>query len=72
MESLTIPLRVFGAAEPCLFVELSGICIWVAISMAENAKIAMALRMILLLFVFPFCFQLNLCCTHRLILNFIG
>ena len=53
MESLTIPVRVFGIAEasPGLFVDLSGICIWAATSIPDNATLAIAPARVLFVFI---------------------
>jgi hypothetical protein len=60
MESLTIPVSVFGAAEASadLFFSgvLAGICIWAAMSGEENVRNAMVFTTARLVFilVFPF------------------
>lgn len=51
MESLTIPVSVFIATEAWLFAELSGMCIWAAVRMAESVTTANALVMVLDMFI---------------------
>jgi hypothetical protein len=70
MESLTIPVSVFGAAEASadLLVPevLAGICIWAAMSIVENVRNATVFTTVCRVFMStPFLVWLKLYCSCR-------